>query len=288
MSKPLIRRGVYMIFSDIKPFARFSRELVISSNSTFSESYPIDARFFYVFEGRLKISAEGKIINLSRGSAILINSGVPYRFIPDNAKILAVNFDWTQDFCKQDTPIHPMPYKSGAHGLSTLEEITFDDVRELNRYAYCENAFSVENPLWKMIDRNEKNMPYYKLENNAEFTLVLTEFVRQLSLRKTNNFDANSVADYLKSHYNEEISNQKIAEIFHFHPNYISGEFRRTFGKPLHRYLLELRITKALALLETGQYTTKAVANAVGFNDVNYFTRYFKKMTGKTPTSIYS
>ena len=138
-----------------------------------------------------------------------------------------------------------------------------------------------------MIDRYEKKQFFYQLENDAHLILILTEFVRRLSVRKTNSFDADTVADYLQSHYNEEITNKKIAEIFHFHPNYISSEFRRIFGKPLHRYLLELRITKAIGLLETGSYSVEDVAVAVGFSDANYFSRYFKKITGKTPKNIY-
>ena len=118
--------------------------------------------------------------------------------------------------------------------------------------------------------------------------LLLTEFVSRLNTNKENSFNSSAVADYIQAHYNEEITNRKIAEIFHFHPNYISSEFRRIFGKPLHRYLLELRITKAIALLETGRYSVEAVAEEVGFKDANYFTRYFKKITGKTPKNIFS
>ena len=66
----------------------------------------------------------------------------------------------------------------------------------------------------------------------------------------------------------------------------MSSEFCRTFGKPLHRYLLELRITKAIGLLETGQYSVESVAEAVGFSDANYFSRYFKKITGKRQKHI--
>lgn len=40
-----------MFFNEIKTFARFPRELVISESSSFCEVFPIDARFFYVCEG---------------------------------------------------------------------------------------------------------------------------------------------------------------------------------------------------------------------------------------------
>ena len=275
-----------MLFNEIKPFARFPRELVISENSSFCEVFPIDARLFYVYEGKGQLYIDGKTVELHRGGAILINSGVPYRIIPANVKFLAINFDWTQNFCGSNIPVPPVPYKSDGK-LYPFENITFEDSKELNRYAYCKNSFFAEKPLNEMIERYEKKQLYYQLENDARMILVLAEFVRQLAVRKTNYFDADAVADYLQSHYNEEITNKRIAEIFHFHPNYMSSEFKRIFGKPLHRYLLELRITKAIGLLETGRYSVESVAEAVGFSDANYFSRYFKKITEKTPKNIY-
>ena len=197
-------------------------------------------------------------------------------------KFLAINFDWTQECCCSNIPIPPLPYKSNGE-FCAFENITFEDSKELNRYAYCKNAFFAEKPLNEMIERYEKKQIYYQLENDARLTLILIEFVRHLAVRRTNYFEADAVADYLRSHYNEEITNKKIAEIFNFHPNYISSEFKRIFGKPLHRYLLELRIKKAIGLLETGRYSVEAVAEAFGYSDSNYFSRYFKKITGKTP-----
>lgn len=276
-----------MLWHEIRPFARYPRELVISESSSFCDSFPIDVRFFYTSEGNGQLYIDGKTVELPRGSAIVINSGVPYRIIPANVKFLAINFDWTQEFCRHNVPIPPVPYKSDSAGLCAFEQISFEDCRELNCYAYCENAFFAEKPLVRMIERYEKKQSYYQLEADAELVLLLTEFVRRLAVRKKNDLDVDAVADYLQSHYHEEITNKKIAEIFHFHPNYISSEFRRIFGKPLHRYLLELRITKAIGLLETGQYSVEAVAEAVGFSDANYFTRYFKKITGKTPKNLY-
>lgn len=277
-----------MLFDEITPFARFPRELVISEISSFSKVFPLDARLFYVNEGIGKIFIGGDTVIMPRGSAIYINSGVVYRIVPSDVKYLAVNFDWTQNFCEYNMPIPPLPLNKTEKKPSQFESVSFEDTSELNGHAYCENAFFSEKPLKRMIDRYEKKEPHYRTANNAELVLLLTEFLRRLNTHRDNSFNSAAVADYLQAHYNEEITNKKMAEIFHFHPNYISSEFKRIFGKPLHSYLLELRITKAIALLETGRYSVEFVAEEVGFKDANYFTRYFKKITGKTPKNIFS
>ena len=55
---------------------------------------------------------------------------------------------------------------------------------------------------------------------------------------------------------------------------------------PLHKYLLQIRIYKAIAFLEEGKFSVSQVAEMVGFEDNNYFARYFKKITGMSPKSF--
>ena len=69
-----------------------------------------------------------------------------------NVKFFAINFDWTQNFCGSNIPIPPLPYKEGGE-LCAFENITFEDSKELNRFAYCKNAFFLEKALKEMIDR---------------------------------------------------------------------------------------------------------------------------------------
>ncbi len=64
------------------------------------------------------------------------------------------------------------------------------------------------------------------------------------------------------------------------------GSFRRTFTAVYNRspiaYLLSLRIEKAKELLLLG-LSLEETAQHTGFGDVNYFIRYFRKLTGMTP-----
>mgnify|MGYP004622107237 FL=1 len=274
-----------MLLSQISPFVRFPRELVISESSVFGYVFPVDARLFYVSEGEGRITVSGNTVILPRGSALLINSGVKYRIIPSNVVYSAINFDWTQKFSNFSTPISPIPFDGGIH--SALESISFEDCPSFNSCAFCKNVYFAEKVIKQIIDRYEKKQAYYQLEANAELVIILTEIARRLGSQKDKRFNAAEIADYLQKHYKEDISNATVANAFHFHPNYISSEFKAEFGIPLHRYLSELRITKAIGLLETGQYSIERVSEEVGFNDPNYFSRYFKRITGKTPNSFY-
>jgi two-component system response regulator YesN len=55
-------------------------------------------------------------------------------------------------------------------------------------------------------------------------------------------------------------------------------------GMPLHRYVLHLRLMHAVNLIENTDLAVSEIADASGFYDVAYFSSYFKKHFGITPT----
>lgn len=68
--------------------------------------------------------------------------------------------------------------------------------------------------------------------------------------------------------------------------------FRRLFTKTMHCSPAEYRINKRILLtkdlLLSGEISVTQAAEAAGFEDVNYFSRIFKKYTGVTPSEYAS
>lgn len=68
------------------------------------------------------------------------------------------------------------------------------------------------------------------------------------------------------------------------------GSFRRSFvscmGISPVEYRNKLRIQKAMELLKSKQYTVGEAADAVGFHDIKYFSKVFKRYTGTLPGTI--
>lgn len=88
---------------------------------------------------------------------------------------------------------------------------------------------------------------------------------------------------YIDSHYTENISLELIAEQMHFNPNYIGHLFKQQNGLGFKEYIIKIRIDKAKQLLSETNLKIYEIAKKIGYNDVAYFIKIFKKETGISP-----
>ena len=62
-------------------------------------------------------------------------------------------------------------------------------------------------------------------------------------------------------------------------------KFKSVTGKTCNEFIAERRMSEAMRLLSRGDLMVKEVAYRVGFEDPNYFSRRFRRVVGKSPTS---
>ena len=94
-----------------------------------------------------------------------------------------------------------------------------------------------------------------------------------------------NVKKYLRHNYMlYDVSLDSISDILHINASYLSMLFKKSVGVNFVDYLTTLRIQAAKALLSDPFLSAAEIANMVGYESPNYFTRVFKKNTGLTPT----
>lgn len=273
-----------MLLQEIKPFVRFARYLRIDEGSSFYRNVPLDARLFYVMEGEGTIEVEGEMQALTPGSMLFIPAGQAYQIQPGNVVYIAINFDFTQARSDLLTPVEPIPFFREPEP-ELVESVRFSDAVCFNGYCLCREMHDLRQDMRRLESEHVKKLPFYIQETSGRLAAVLTCIARQAGKRasKGNRFDMDEMMDYIRSHLHEQLDNQTLAQRFHFHPNYISAEFKNAVGQSLHSYVLETRILHAVALMEAGQRDIQKIAQSCGFSNANYFTRYFKKCIGITP-----
>jgi AraC family transcriptional regulator len=92
------------------------------------------------------------------------------------------------------------------------------------------------------------------------------------------------VTAYIEKHLAEPITVRALARFVYLSSQGFSGAFKRSFGLPPHRYLVQKRIERAKALLTSSACSITEIALALGFSQTSSFSARFRKMTGLTPT----
>lgn len=94
-----------------------------------------------------------------------------------------------------------------------------------------------------------------------------------------------SILKYINENYsNCELSLNMISEEFNASTSYVSNKFKEEVGINFIKYLNGLRVKKAKEFLKNLSLKVYMVSEKVGYEDVRYFSRIFRKYTGYTPT----
>lgn len=96
-------------------------------------------------------------------------------------------------------------------------------------------------------------------------------------------YEIRTAIDIIEKSFCEQITLSSVAHIVGLSPNYLSRIFREEFGKSFNEFIIELRIEKAIQLLETSNLKVYEVAEAIGIPSYRYFSVLFRKRTGLTP-----
>ncbi|WP_171683478.1 helix-turn-helix domain-containing protein [Paenibacillus planticolens] len=153
------------------------------------------------------------------------------------------------------------------------------------------NAIGIEpemslGPLTSVYDR------IARCENWKEAEQLVGDILNELASQiegKRNQRGKNDTIDrmleYIREHYHEhDLSLDRLAELFHLSPPYISKLFKEYTENNFIDCLIEIRIKASLELLKDKSIKVNDVSEAVGYTNTRSFLRTFKKYTGLTPT----
>ena len=92
-----------------------------------------------------------------------------------------------------------------------------------------------------------------------------------------------TVLEYISKRYSERITTKDLAALCFITEEHFCRFFKGAIGKCATEYVNQYRVEKAAVLLANTDETIGDIGASVGFSDVNYFSRIFKKIKGVTP-----
>jgi len=92
------------------------------------------------------------------------------------------------------------------------------------------------------------------------------------------------VLDYIDEHIAQNMTVEELAGIVYMHPNSFIRLFKQYAGMPPIQYITHKKIEKAKQSLALTGLSVTEISEQLGFNDMFYFSKQFKKHAGATPT----
>ncbi len=88
---------------------------------------------------------------------------------------------------------------------------------------------------------------------------------------------------FLQTHYNEKFSLDALAADIHLSRSECCRYFKKNMNMTLMEYLDEIRVGKAMELLENTSLSMTEISNMTGFSGSGYFSKIFGRKTRMTP-----
>ena len=280
-----------MLPGDVRPFIRSAGQIYLRPDGTtdvatgFRKAY--DHRLFYIREGGATFVVGGQAAPLKQGDAILLLAGTAYDIRPesDPVSMWYVNFDFFAGKQHMDLTLPTVPPEE-FDPAKCMETDGFGRTLFPEGYSIFYNAFVLQTDLDALVQEFDRAELLYQSQVRALMTLCLNRFFRNMNQSNPHRGPGThqDILAYISAHFAENLTNRSIAERFHYHPNYVNQIIRAQTGISLHQYLLRLRIHRATELLLSDGGTIHEIAARTGFSDPNYFTQYFRRCMGCSPS----
>ena len=235
----------------------------------------------YVDSGEVSCETEFKTLNIKAGDVIFHRPNTSHKTVC-NGKKSATMFN-VLFYCSspsielfKDSSFH-MPQSA----IGTLRELMDESART---YKISEHP---------MVLR--KDAPI----GGEQMTKILLEKLLLILIREKESYGIKSfqssstsdtecglveeICEHMKNHIYGNLSLDDLTERFHFGKSFLCEQFKKNTGKSPINYYLDLKLSEAKRLLREGDMTITEIAENLGFESPEYFSRYFKKRVGHSP-----
>lgn len=138
--------------------------------------------------------------------------------------------------------------------------------------------------LCDIIKSNNKNAAFYAY---STFLMLIAELdmfdlAADREISQKNNLIA-PITEYISQNLSAELDIKSLAEIMHISPSGITHLFKKEFGIPIHKFIIQKRLIYAKKLINKGEQPSKIYAD-VGFKDYSSFYKAYVNYFGHAPS----
>lgn len=138
-------------------------------------------------------------------------------------------------------------------------------------------------PMEKICSVSAEAVDADSLKSSFERCLLFLQDELKKFRLLSNHSQIRDIWHYTLSNIEGSCQLQDAAEKFYMNKNYLSTLFRKETGLNYKSFVLQFKVERAKQLLSYSGMKIPVIADALSFNDTEYFSRVFKKHTGISP-----
>lgn len=101
---------------------------------------------------------------------------------------------------------------------------------------------------------------------------------------KTENDITNAMITFLKERIHTKVSIEEISEATHIAKTRLKDLFKKKTGSSIMEYFVQMKIENAKLAIREGEYNFTEISQMLGFSNVHYFSKTFKRITNMSPS----
>ncbi len=231
---------------------------------------------------------------ISAGDVFIINPEEEHEYLfseGEELDILNINFhsgfiDSTLIQGKSEVRIMDFLYLQPSLPL----DIRFGNILKLTENEMQNIIAQVDSIVQELHEKTIGYMLMIRLYMALIFTLLSRKYISAVdkglvneALKDTSMSNMYRVIGYMEHHFSEDITKEELARIGMCSARNLSRKFKECTGETVFEYIHRLRVDKSRSLLIETDMKITEIAVLVGFNDISFFNKTFKKRMGITP-----
>lgn len=246
-----------------------------------------EIEFVHVLDGTIKCHIGEQVIVMKQGDALFINSGIIHRYqAPENSKQSICQFSDILFSPELIAPSSSAVYRNYVQPVVTLGQ-PFLLLRGTE--AWERQTLNCYQTIQQICQSARDFLELRIHIGICELWLSLSPHIKKTSTEQQRNKHMltqsrlRMMMQFIEDHYTERVSLNDIANAANISKSAALRCFRSGMQVSPVEYLNDYRLNRAKELLIGSYSTISEVALAVGFDNVGYFDRVFKRAFGVTP-----
>lgn len=249
----------------------------------------------YVVEGTGLHEYRGSSYPISTGDVLIIEPYIPHAYHADASHLSVVNVIFQPSLLESE--LHILTQFTSFIGFFYVEpffrkQANFQDHLKLNQQEHIEMMIQLDKIAHEF---SQKKMGYHVIIKHRliELFVFLSRcFANREQPAWPPAHDEGTLfqdlSEFIRTHYAQPLTLEQAAQLCGMSQTSFATHFKQHFNQTFVSYRNGIRMQVAKDLLHQSDQKISSIAAQVGFNDLSFFNRMFKRETGLSPVQYRS